>query len=100
MIIVKTALYCTENGAPYEAAELRREYLRLCRAEQERHRDPLYEIELRKVFRALYEAKGAAPDRRCVEETAVFFRLLSLRKLTLYPWVKPVFAALREREEA
>jgi putative hydrolase of the HAD superfamily len=94
---VKTALYCTENGAPYKAAELRREYLRLCRAEQERHRDPLYEIELRKVFRALYEAKGAAPDRRRVEETAVFFRLLSLRKLTLYPWVEPVFAALRER---
>ena len=27
----------------------------------------------------------------------MFFRLLSLRKLTLYPWVKPVFAALRER---
>ena len=94
---VKTALYYTENGAPYEAAELRREYLRLCRAEQGRHRDPLYEIELRKVFRALYAAQGTVPDRRRVEETAVFFRLLSLRKLTLYPWVEPVFSALRER---
>ena len=94
---VKTALYYTEHGAPYEAAELRREYLRLCRAEQGRHRAPLYEIELRKVFRALYAAKGVTPDRRRVEETAVFFRLVSLRKLRRYPWVAPVFSALRER---
>ena len=93
----KAALYYTENGAPYEAAELRREYLRLCRAEQGRHRAPLYEIELRKVFRALYAAKGVTPDRRRVEETAVFFRLVSLRKLQRYPWVAPVFSALRER---
>jgi putative hydrolase of the HAD superfamily len=94
---VKAAMYYTENGAPYEAGELRREYLRLCREEQARHRDPLYEIELRKVFRALYAAKGVMPDRRRVEETAVFFRLFSLRKLQRYPWVEPVFAALRER---
>ena len=93
----KAALYYSENGAPYTAAELRREYLRLCRGEQERHRDPLYEIELRKIFRALYAVKGVVPDRRRVEETAVFFRLSSLRKLRIYPWVEPVFSALRER---
>ncbi len=91
----KTALYYTEHGAPWEAAGLRRRYLALCRAEQERHREPLYEIELRKVFRALYAEKGVKPDRRLVEETAVFFRICSLRYLRRYPWVEPVFAGLR-----
>ena len=91
----KTALYYTEHGAPYTASELRRTYLRLCDAEQRRHRDPLYEIELRKVFRALYTEKGVTPGGRRVEETAVFFRLTSLRYLRRYDWVLPVFAALR-----
>ena len=91
----KTALYYTEHGAPYTASELRRAYLRLCDAEQRRHRDPLYEIELRKVFRALYTEKGVTPGGRRVEETAVFFRLTSLRYLRRYDWVLPVFAALR-----
>lgn len=91
----KTALFFTEHGAPYTASELRRAYLRLCAAEQARYRDPLYEIELRKVFRALYAQKGVHPDRRRVEETAVFFRLTSLKRLRRYDWVLPVFAALR-----
>ena len=91
----KTALYYTEHGAPYTGPELRRAYLRLCDAEQRRHRDPLYEIELRKVFRALYAEKGVRADRRRLEETAVFFRLTSLRYLRRYDWVLPSFAALR-----
>lgn len=96
----KTARYYSENGAPYTALELRKSYLRLCRAEQERHWDALYEIELRRVFRALYEEKGLRPDRRRVEETALFFRLSSLKKLRLYPWVMPVFAELRKQGAA
>ena len=91
----KTALYYSEHGAPYAPAELRRRYLALCAAEQERHREPLYEIELRKIFRALYAEKGVKPDRRLVEETAVFFRLNALQYLRRYEWVEPVFAALR-----
>ena len=91
----KTALYYAEHGAPYTATELRRAYLRLCEAEQRRHRDPLYEIELRKVFRALYAEKGVRAGRLRVEETAVFFRLTSLRYLRRYDWVLPAFAALR-----
>ena len=97
LLWAKTALYYGENGAPYEGRELRAAYLRLCRAEQERHRDPLYEIELRRVFRRLYEEKGVRPDRRRVEETARFFRLQSMKRLRRYPWVLPTFAALRAR---
>ena len=93
----KTALYYTENGAAYTAKELRRAYLRLCAGEQARHRDALYEIELRRVFRALYTEKGVKADRRRVEDTALFFRIHSLKYLRRYDWVLPTFAALRER---
>ena len=91
----KTALYYTEHGAPYTGAELRGAYQRLCAQEQARSGEPLYEIELRRVFRALYTEKGLRPDARRVEETAVFFRLTSLRRLRRYAWVQPSFAALR-----
>ena len=93
----KTALYYGENGAHYEPGELRAAYLRLCAREQARRKSPLYELELRRVFRALYEEKGVRPDRRRVEDTACFFRIQSLKKLRVYPWVQPTFAALRER---
>ena len=91
----KAALYYAETGAPYTAAELHRRYLNLCETEQARHADPLYEIELRKVFRALYEEKGVRPGRRAVEAAALFFRVSSTKKLRLYPWVRPVFAQIR-----
>ena len=92
----KTALYYGENGAHYEPTELRAAYLRLCAREQARRKSPLYELELRRVFRALYEEKGVRPDRRRVEDTALFFRINALKKLRIYPWVHPTFAALRE----
>ena len=91
----RTALWYAEHGAPYESAELRRAYLRLCAEEQARRKNPLYELELRRVFRALYAEKGVRANVRLVEETAVFFRIESLRKLRLYPWVEESFAALR-----
>ena len=91
----RTALYYAVHGAAYAPAELRRAWVRLCGAEQNRDPDPFYELELRRVFRALYEEKGVRPEDRLVEETAVFFRLCSVQKLRLYPWVKPVLARLR-----
>lgn len=91
----KTALYYTEHGAPYAGGELTSAYQRLCAEEQASSGEPLYEIELRRVFRALYTEKGLRPDARRVEETAVFFRLTSLRRLRRYAWVLPAFSALR-----
>ncbi len=91
----RTALWYAEHGAPYTPAELRRAYLRLCAKEQARRENPLYELELRRVFRTLYAEKGVRANARLVEETAVFFRIESLRKLRLYPWVKGSFEALR-----
>ena len=91
----RTALWYTEQGAPYQGSELRNAYLRLCAAEQARSADPLYELELRRVFRALYAEKGLRAGPRLVEDTAMFFRLASRRKLRRYPWVLPVFRQLR-----
>ncbi|MBO4562654.1 MAG: HAD family hydrolase [Clostridia bacterium] len=92
-----SALWYSEHGAAYSAAELKERYLALCRAEQEKSPDPLYEIELRSVFAKLFAEKGAEADARLVDETAVFFRLTSLKKLRLYPWVRPVFRRIKEK---
>lgn len=89
------ALYFGGHGAAYTGPELRRAYLRLCDAEQARNPDPCYEFDLRAVFRSLYEEKGVCPDERLIAETAWFFRLTSIRKLRLYPWVPPVFDRIR-----
>ena len=49
------------------------------------------------MFRALYAEKGVTLGKRRVEDTALFFRIQSLKKLRRYDWVLPTFAALRER---
>lgn len=87
----------SEHGARYEPAEFRSEYLRLCAEEQSENPDPLYEFDIRRVFRSLYAEKGIEADPRLVEETAVFFRITSLKKLRLYPWVVPVFERIRRK---
>ncbi len=91
-----TALYYAQHDAAYTGPELRRAYLRLCAAEQAKSPDTYYELDLRRVFAALYREKGVAPDGRLVDDTARFFRLTSTRKLRLYPWVLPVFTRIRE----
>jgi putative hydrolase of the HAD superfamily len=90
------ALWFSAHGAKYSAGELKKAYLSACAREQQKNPEPLYEIELRTVFRELFLQKGAEPDDRLVSEAALFFRLSSTEKLRLYPWVKPVLAALRE----
>lgn len=91
-----SALYYSEHGARYGAAELHMRYLDLCGEEQAKSPDPLYELELRNVFKRLYLEKGIDPDERLVADTAVFFRLTSTVRLALYPWVAPVFKTIRD----
>ena len=93
----RTALWYREQGADWQGAELRERYLELCQQEQGRFSDPLAEIELRKVFEALFAEKGVSPDHALVEDTARFFRICSMKRLARYPWVLPTFQSLRER---
>lgn len=92
----ETARLYASHGADYTGEELRARYLALCGEEQAREADPLFEIELRTVFRRLYEEKAVLPSAALVEETAVLFRRASTIRLGLYPWVKPVFRRIRE----
>ncbi len=92
----KASLWYAEHGADYQPEELRRAYLSLCGSLQRANEDPFYEIELKEVFRTLFAEKGIAAGQHLVAETAVFFRLTSLKKLKPYPWVYPVLQELKE----
>lgn len=92
----KSAALYRSHGASWTGQALRTAYLAHCRKWQESRPDPFYEIELRHVFEELYAEKGVSPESALIEETAVFFRICSRRKLERYPWVKPLFARLRE----
>ncbi len=90
----KTAGWYSRHGAPYGASELRQAYRFFCAKEQASDPDPLFEIELRRVFAALYAAKGGPVREDLTEETAVFFRTASTKKLELYPWTRPLLKLL------
>ena len=83
------------HGANYTGAEIRRRYLSLCAREQAKCADDFFEIELRKVFKALYEERGVGASDDLVEETAIFFRVCSTKKLKVYPWVGEAFDRIR-----
>ncbi len=91
----KTAFWYAQHGALYTGGQLWRRYLAFCEAEQAKHDDPFYEIELRNVFRALFAEKNVAADEDLIRSTAIFFRIESTRKLRLYPWVMPTLRKLR-----
>ena len=90
----QAALYYGAHGAEYSPRGLRERYLALCDEEQRSSPDPLYEIELSGVFASLYCERGVEPDGRLVAETALMFRLASIKKLRLYPWTKPLLSRL------
>ncbi|MBQ8994379.1 MAG: HAD family hydrolase [Oscillospiraceae bacterium] len=92
----RTSLWYKEHGALWQPKELWNCYLDYCHQEQSVFSDLLAEIELRSVFAALFREKGVDPDPLLVEETARFFRICSVKKLRLYPWVLPTFSRLRE----
>ena len=93
------AAYCTEHGAEYSPPELRSAYLRLCGAEtaalQALHPDALVEIELLRVFRALYTEKGLRPAETLLADTAWFFRRTSTTHLRAYAGAGVLLEALR-----
>ena len=91
-----TAIWYKQHGADWSGEELWKRYLELCRKEQAKFADPLGEIELRKVFGDLFSEKGVDATVEILEYTACFFRILSTRKLRLYPWVQEQLSALKE----
>ena len=99
------AEYYTLGGAAYTPAGLRARYLALCAEETaalaaahpELGPDGV-EIELRNVFRRLFEEKGAPVGGERVADTALLFRALSFRRAPrLMPGARQTLAELRRR---
>ena len=99
LLWIRLSLWYAEHGALYESPQtLRAAYLGLCARAQAADPDPLFELELRDVFRALFAEKGVPADDALIASTAVFFRIQSTKKLKLYSWVRPIFKSLREND--
>lgn len=101
-----TAEFYTLCGAPYKPDELRKRYLALCEEETASlaAKSPSLgqaevEIELRNVFRRLFEEKGvdSVPEIR-IEDAARLFRALSFRrKPRLMAGAQKTLTGLRRR---
>lgn len=100
----RMALLYSFQGADYGPEELRQGYRAAVEAQIERRavdhpailKDHI-EPEILDVFRALYKEKGVSPSQPTVQDTALFFRTLSMRHLRLYPQAAAVLKELRNR---
>ncbi len=95
----KTASYYTEHGAAYDAKALRSGYLALCEGETKRLEKQfpgaLVEIDLLRVFRRLYTARGVTPDEALLADTAWAFRRASTTHLRAYAGAGELLDGLR-----
>lgn len=100
----RMALLFSLQGASYGPEELRAAYRAAVEAQIERRaadypsilKDHI-EPEILDVFRALYRQKGVSPSPSKVQDTALFFRTLSMRHIRLYPQAAAVLKELRDR---
>jgi len=98
----KTAEFYTLKGAPWIGPELRKAYhafvrdeIISCRKKLPDEPENLIEPDIGNVFRRLYEAKNVSPSEAEIEDTAILFRALSTRKLTLYSDTIPMLEKLK-----
>lgn len=86
-------------GAEYAACELRERYLDLCAAETARLQAAFpgaaVEIDLLRVFRALYAERGVEADQALLRQTALRFRRCSTTHLRAYAGAGELLDALR-----
>jgi putative hydrolase of the HAD superfamily len=86
------------NGASYVAGELRTAYLSSVRQTLARIRHTEHpDVDITKVFRALYEAKKVEVDDATVRQTTRLFRGLSLDYIRLYDGVQETLAWIKAR---
>jgi putative hydrolase of the HAD superfamily len=84
----KLAYYYSLKGAFYNAQELQTDYLSEVEWQLSKLRKKGYaypDIDILKVFSALYKAKGVKVRKEGLRETARFFRVLSLDYVKPYP---------------
>lgn len=95
------AAFYSLKGAPYTAKELKDLYWKMDRQERaklakKRGVDPSYvEIDLDKVYAKLYRLKGVKANKQLVQDTMVMFRMLSTKRIKLFPGVKELLLRLK-----
>lgn len=102
----KAAVYFSAQGAAYTGKELKERYHALAKAEELRLHRRLkrkypelaaeeVEINLDRVFVALYKEKGCKASRQQVKDSMLAFRAITMEKLTLFPGAEELLAALK-----
>ena len=97
------SLYLLSKGLSYDPHILRSTYLQFCREEERKaeaalgSREGPAEIDLMNVFRRLAEHDGAGLTANDLRDTALAFRALSLKKLSVYPHGAEVLQELKRR---
>ena len=102
----KAAWYFSMRGANYTGTELRRRYHELVTAEEKRLWKCLQkkydgitlreaEIQLDRVFAALYKEKGVRAGKGLIEDTMRSFRIITLEKLRLFDGAKELLQELK-----
>lgn len=95
------AAFYSLKGASYSAKELKDLYWEMDRQERikqakKRGVDPSFvEIDLDKVYAKLYRLKGVKPTKQLVQDTMVMFRMLSTKRIKLFPGVKELLQRLK-----
>lgn len=98
----KTAMLFRLQKADYTARELKERYRALVGEEKVRQKARMglpgkaVEIDLSTVWQTLYREKGSEPTAAQIEDTAVFFRALSLEQISLYPGAEELLKRLKE----
>lgn len=97
----KLAAYYTEHGAPFDSSLIREKYhLYVEKEYSEAGRlfpsVRYHDIDVRKVFRDMYEEKGVFPSDKLLSETAWFFRKESTLFIRLYEGAEELLEKLRE----
>lgn len=94
----KLSLFYSLKGAIYEAKELKDTYLEKVENELKMINDTKYpDFPLEKVFNSLYEDKGVKASDQLVEDTAQFFRVLSIKYVKLYDGVIELLEELKAK---
>lgn len=97
----KMAEFYGFQGAIYTRKELRLAYREFCAREEkalrERNTAAYPEIQLKNVFRRLYEHKGVTPSPELIIVTAQMFRIISTQYVRLYDGVEEVLRTLRDK---
>ncbi len=97
------SLYLGSKGLSYDPCVLHNTYLQFCREEERKaevalgNKEGPAEIDLMKVFRRLAEQDGTDLTEHDLWDTALVFRALSLKKLSLYSHAAEVLQELKYR---